>query len=144
MTKTGEHILMVMFEQMAELDIQPSDLHNVTFVTDQATNMKKALEQHKRLPCIMHCINTALKHTFKEEFIFENVPAIFHFIQAVRKVVGYMKRSGLVTRLEKTLVPDIETRWNSMYLMLQSFHPQREQIETILKDVNKQELMTVS
>lgn len=141
-TKTGANILTEIYEQMAELDITPTQLQNVTFVTDQGPNIKKALENHKRCPCIMHCINTVLRHTLNEKFLSDEIPDVFHSIQTARKVVGFMKRSGLVTRLEKSLLPDIETRWNSVYMMLDSFHNQRDQIKNILKDVMKEEKMT--
>ncbi|XP_049790115.1 uncharacterized protein LOC126195531 [Schistocerca nitens] len=120
--KTGEHIITEIHEQMAELQITSSELRQVTFDTDQGANIKKGLEAHKRLPCVMHCINTALRHTFNEGFLVDEIPAAYDSILTIRKLVGFMKRSGLVARLDKTLHHDVETRWNSVYMMLDSFH----------------------
>ena len=76
--KTGENIISEIEEQMLELQIYPDEIKKVTFVTDQGSNIRKALENHKRLPCLMHCINTSLRHTLDETFLINEVPNIFH------------------------------------------------------------------
>lgn len=134
-SKTGENILLEIQEQMSMLDI--TDLKNITFVTDQGSNIKKALENYKRLSCLAHCLNTSLRHTLDETFLNEEVPDVFFSIQSARRIVGYMKRSGLVVHLEKTLKQDIETRWNSIFILLNSFHTQYEEIANILLEKNK-------
>lgn len=106
--KTGENILKELQDQLEDISITPAELNKVIFVTDQGSNIRKALQNYERLPCIVHCINTSLRHTLDERFLNEEVSQIFLSIQSARKIVGFMKRSGLVTRLKKTLKQDVD------------------------------------
>lgn len=93
----------------------------------------------------MHCINTALRHTLNETFLIDEVPSVFSFNSKRTKncELGlYMKRSGLVSRLPRTLHADIETRWNSIYMLLNSFHSQYQEVWNIMHEKGKHEIIS--
>lgn len=140
-SKTGANIKEELLGQLAEIGISSEDLFKVTFVTDQGSNIKKALQMYDRLPCLAHCLNTVLRHTFHEEnFLKTEVPQVYAAIQTVRKIVGLMKRSGLVSRLERTLHQDVDTRWSSIYTMLNSIHKQQDGVLQLLRDSERVDL----
>lgn len=53
---------------------------------------------------------------------------IINLIHASKSLVGYMKRTGDVNKLSKTVVQEIEIRWNTRLLMLISIEEQFEEI----------------
>lgn len=125
-----------MQEQLAAIDIISSELDKVTFVTDQGSNIRKALQKYERLPCLAHCLSTTLRHTLDDKSLKEEVSDVSLSIESARKIVGFMKRSGLVSRLEKTLKNDVETRWNSVFMLLNSVQCQYEEVKNILSEKN--------
>jgi len=92
-------------------------------------NIKKALEQNTRVNCAAHMLSNILKATFDNKFISgedgrsETVP-IFKLIQAAKALVGYMKRTGDNNKISKTLIQELEIRWNTSLLMLMSIEEQ--------------------
>ena len=59
---------------------------------------------------------------------------VLHVLQTVEKckeVVGFFKRSGLNSTLECTLKQEVETRWNSMLLTLESFFAKPNQFQQV-------------
>jgi hypothetical protein len=84
----------------AELDIFEEHLRNTTFISDNGSNMIKALKTYKRLPCIAHILNTVLKHTFDPKFLEPTLPSVSQCIKAAKGTVAYMKKTGLVVRLQ--------------------------------------------
>ena len=53
-----------------------------------------------------------------------------------------MKRSGLVSRLPRSLHADIETRWNSIYTLLKSFNSQYQDVWNIINEMGKHEIIS--
>lgn len=74
-------------------------------------------------------LSNILKATFDNKFISgedgrsETVP-IFKLIQAAKALVGYMKRTGDNNKISKTLIQELEIRWNTSLLMLMSIEEQ--------------------
>ena len=72
------------------------------------------------LSCAAHNINLVLSHTFADMpsgFVYQTIDET---LQNCAELVTYMKRSGLNVKLEKKLVQQVETRWNSKLAMLES------------------------
>lgn len=114
-------------------------LSKVIWVTDQGSNIKKALEQNTRVNCAAHMISNILKATFDNKFISgedgrsETVP-IFKLIQAAKALVGYMKRTGDNNKISTTLIQELEIRWNTRLLMLMPIEEQFQEIKDLYKD----------
>ena len=80
---------------MAKFRFPADYFDNLTFVTDEAANMKKALNERKRFGCFAHVVSTGLKHTFDEQHLKEKLPEVYDTIQGAKALVTYMKHSGL-------------------------------------------------
>lgn len=75
-----------------------------------------------RYNCSAHLLNTVLRNTFNFKTFILNIQPIIEIIDKVKKTVTYLKQSGKVAQLEKTVLQDIETRWNSKCMMLKSVY----------------------
>lgn len=84
------------------------------------SNIIKALEPYRRLSCLDHLINTVLRHGLHADALSENVPDIGETISAAKALVRYLKQSGLVAQLSKTMLQMGETRFSTVYLTLKS------------------------
>ncbi|XP_074603936.1 E3 SUMO-protein ligase ZBED1-like [Brevipalpus obovatus] len=104
--------------------------HNqvVACVTDNGANVKKAVcdlfGQARHIPCFAHTLNLLVKDAINRTGNFREV------LQKVRTIVQYFKQSGpAADELRKVqpmgrilkLKQDVETRWNSSYLMLNRY-----------------------
>ncbi|KAL4088553.1 hypothetical protein QTP88_023646 [Uroleucon formosanum] len=132
-TKTGENIKKFMinaFTQLTEIaegNNSSELMDNLTFVTDQGTNIVNALRSFKRLNCSAHLINTVLRNLFDIKFLSHtddsgSVPLqpIIHLFNECKNLVKFMKSSGKNSQLSTVLVQEVETRWNTRLLMLES------------------------
>ncbi|KAL4119444.1 hypothetical protein QTP88_012253 [Uroleucon formosanum] len=132
-TKTGENIKKFMinaFTQLTEIaegNNSSELMDNLTFVTDQGTNIVNALRSFKRLNCSAHLINTVLRNLFDITFLSHtddsgSVPLqpIIHLFNECKNLVKFMKSSGKNSQLSTVLVQEVETRWNTRLLMLES------------------------
>lgn len=134
--KTGENIRKCLKTFFLPWNIEPAEtnvLSRLTWVTDQGSNIKSALESFERINCSAHMLNNVLKHTFDNKFLLGNnercvTLPIFKMINAIKSLVGYMKRTGDVNKLSKTLTQEIDIRWNTRLLMLISVGDQYEEI----------------
>lgn len=70
------------------------------------------------------------------------IPEICELIEASKKLVKYFKHSELNKKLTKSLKQHIKTRWNSIYIMLQSIFDVQNEVKTLL--LNKNELNRIS
>lgn len=140
--KTGENIKKCLKQFFVAWDMIPGEvnpLSKVIWVTDQGSNIKKALEQNTRVNCAAHMISNILKATFDNKFISGEdgksvtVP-IFKLIQASKALVGYMKRTGDNNKISKTLIQELEIRWNTRLLMLMSIEEQFQEIKDLYKE----------
>ncbi|XP_046987011.1 uncharacterized protein LOC124568623 [Schistocerca americana] len=130
--KTGSNIRNELEDGLETMGVSREDIAKITFVTDQGTNIVKALEVYQRLPCMAHGINTVLKHVLSEQFLKENVPNILAILNTVRDTVSYFKRRGLCVRLNSSLKQWVSTRWNSYFDMLVSVHSQTDSVKAVL------------
>ena len=104
----------------------------VTFVTDRGANMLAALKEFSHLSCCDHLINTILSHLFdiKEDDV---TPKIKTLLIGSKELVKYFKKSGLMRHLPTTLKQEVNTRWNTMYNLLESVSKNYDQIVHILQ-----------
>ena len=82
------------------------------WVTDQGSNIIKALEPYRRLSCLDHGLHA--------DALADNVPDIGGTISAAKGLVRFLKQSGLVAHLSKTVLQMGETRFSTVYLTLKS------------------------
>ncbi|KAF0298559.1 Transposable element Hobo transposase [Amphibalanus amphitrite] len=96
------------------------DVDKCKFTTDSASNNISAFRAMGLLSCAAHNINLVLAHTFDEmpkDFVYETIDET---IKNSSELVTFMKRSGLNAKLNKKLVQQVKTRWNSKLAMLRS------------------------
>ncbi|KAG5265223.1 hypothetical protein AALO_G00262780 [Alosa alosa] len=114
--------------------LDPCSLNQIVWVTDQGSNIVKALEPYRRLSCLDHLINTVLRHGLQTDALADNAPDIGETISAAKGLVRYLKQSGLVTQLSKTVLQMGETQFSTVYLTLKSvldIYPElQEKLET--------------
>lgn len=135
--KTGENIKHMLFKKFQDIGFDGSLFKELRFVTDQGASIVFALNQYERYDCCAHVINTILRNTFKDDFVSESLPEIKNLFSPCKTLVTYMKQSGLMNMLPKTLHQEIETRWNSRLLMLTSIQEQFENTLEILFNRNE-------
>ena len=100
----------------------------VCVVTDNAANIVNAINEcdWRHIPCYAHTLNLAVKDALQDA---DNVRALF---LKCRELVGFFHRSSRAASVLKqqcevdrritrrTLIQDVETRWNSSVYMLSS------------------------
>lgn len=74
--------------------------------------------------------STILEHTTKPGN--QKGEAVTEFIHASRHLVSHFNRSGLQSRLQKSLKGDVEMRWNRKLLMFKTISKQWDRIYAIL------------
>lgn len=111
------------------------------FVTDQGSNIQSALSigyGFSRIACACHCLATAVRHALPDGPCDKGDSAelrnLLANITAVKSLVQCFKRSGLNAMLQKTLLQENNTRWNTMLMMLESVIGQKETIREFLKE----------
>ena len=129
--KTGENIRSFILNNILKDYLSTAEaedfLMSSVIVTDNGANIVKALKSYKRLPCMCHNINLLVEGLIKD------FPTnIRNTIAEVKALVTFFKHSGLNSRLTKTLKQDVSTRWNSLYLMIESFNDMFDELEHIL------------
>lgn len=130
---TGQNILNKLNGIFNEFEI---DIQNVVFVTDRGSNIKAALCNLERANCMDHIINNVLQGSF------ENMDSIKFIITSCRKLVKFFKIANLNAELEVTLKSDNSTRWNSVYMMMDSIKRNWPKINEIL--INRGETNRIS
>lgn len=121
--KTGKNIRRELVRLLVNrFGLEPSSLSRIVWVTDQGSNIVKALEPYKRLSCLDHVINTVLRHGLDKDALSANAPDIGETISAAKNVVRFIKQSGLAAQLSKTVLQMGETRFSTVYLTLKSVH----------------------
>ena len=130
--KTGENILNHIRSILDEFHILQK-LNSSVFVTDNGANVVAAFKQYKRLSCACHNLNLVMEDVLKKKPISE----LKALIDSSKKLVKYFKHSTLNTKLSKTLKQDINTRWNSIFIMLSSIHEVQDEVKRVLIDKNE-------
>nr|XP_039258799.1 uncharacterized protein LOC120335369 [Styela clava] len=119
--KTGKNIRRELVWLLVNtFGLEQSSLSRIVWVTNQGSNIVKALEPYKRISCLDHVINTVLRHGLDKDALSENAPDIGETITAVKSVVRFTKQSGLAAQLSKTVLQMGETRFSTIYLTLKS------------------------
>jgi hypothetical protein len=114
-------------------------LSKVIWVTDQGSNIKKALELNTRVHCAAYMISNILKATFDNKFISSEdgksvTMPIFKLIHAAKALAGYIKRTGDNNKISKTLIQELKIKWNTRLLMLMSIEEQFQEIKNLYKE----------
>lgn len=97
--KTGDNIKKCQQNFFMAWDMIPGEvnpLSKIIWVTDQSSNIKKALEQYTRVNCVAYMFSNILKATFDTKFLFgkdgkKETRPIFKLLLAAKTLVGYMK-----------------------------------------------------
>ncbi|XP_055904691.1 zinc finger BED domain-containing protein 4-like [Eupeodes corollae] len=126
---TGKHISETLINIIAEFRLT-NKVHMV--IRDNACNMQSAMRlgNFASIGCVAHTLQLVI-----HEIIFKSDP-MMDIIKKCRKIVGHFKRSEQACRYLKqfqetcdlprhTLIQDVETRWNSTYLMLERLMEQK-------------------
>ncbi|KAG4073225.1 hypothetical protein HA402_013485 [Bradysia odoriphaga] len=116
--KSGRNIMGELKKRFKKMKFDPKLLRKVTFVTDQGSNMVKALKRpFKRINCRAHLLSTILRNTFSSD----DLPLIIlKTLTRCKKIVRYLKQSGKINELSKCVVQDCGTRWNYKLDMIKS------------------------
>jgi hypothetical protein len=91
-------------------------------VTDNAKNIINALKGRNWVSFCGHNLYLIIENSFKSEK--ENIRTIMKNIEKVKDLVTLMKRKGIVRKFAenfKSIPQSIETRFNSIYLILKTF-----------------------
>ena len=108
-------------------------------VTDNASNIKGAIRIHKwnHLSCFAHTLNLIVSDSLRDT---DEVASV---IKLIKNIVSYFHKSskasdklGIIqARLNlphHKLIQDVDTRWNSVFYMLERYLEQEEAIQTTL------------
>lgn len=112
----GEVLIKHIVNIFKEYDLTEETVkENVLFISDRGSNIKFGLIKagYIRLTCYAHIIHNLVSAILKEE----TVSAI---IKKCTELCSYMKNSGLNKELKTTLKMCVSTRWNSVYIMINS------------------------
>ncbi|XP_060665471.1 zinc finger BED domain-containing protein 4-like isoform X1 [Drosophila nasuta] len=144
---TSEYVNTLLEEACAEFNIDK--MKWTTLTTDSASNMKCAaklfLGLNKHVPCFAHSINLVVDETIKEICSFSSI------VDKIKRVVMQFKHSpammdqlrkaqtdeGIPEGKIKTLIQNVDTRWNSCLDMMESFLGLANKVALIL--LNKSE-----
>ncbi|KAK3890989.1 hypothetical protein Pcinc_005154 [Petrolisthes cinctipes] len=142
---TAENIANYIRRVCEEWDI----FHKVCcIVTDNGANIVAAVTkclQVKHVPCFAHTLNlvvqSAMKNSEEVRHVREKVRAIVtffhHSVKASDKLAEVQEEKGFH---KKKLITDVDTRWNSVYYMLERFEDQYEVITTTLCLLGKHQM----
>lgn len=112
----------------ATLDEFNCSLDRGIIVTDRGSNMKAAFRTTDHIFCINH-----LLHNIVEKSINENLE-IKELCVKCTKLVKYFKISGANAQLTTTLKSFSQTRWNTMFYLLQSVQNNWVEVGNILQE----------
>ncbi|CAF2999603.1 unnamed protein product [Rotaria sp. Silwood2] len=111
------------------------DLCHIVFVTDNGSNMVKALECDAHLRCVCHCINLAVQ---------QSIPVCEQLVNTVgscQSLVTHFKKCELQNKLTTSLKKDVDTRWNSIVEMLNSVDKVYNEILAVLAERKEEHLV---
>lgn len=111
----------------------------VAVVTDNAANMVAAVHKAgwRHHPCFAHTLNLVVKDSLK------NVPEMVKVLEKCSAIVSFFHHSSKATEklrdiqkqleiAEHKLIQSVETRWNSVFYMLERLYEQNEAVTTAL------------
>ena len=86
--KTGDNIKREIVKLLVtKFGFDPLSLSKIVWVTDQGSNIIKALQTYIRIDCQDHVLNTALKHGLDNEALVLDAPNIAETLTAARDLV---------------------------------------------------------
>ena len=119
----------------------------ICVIKDNARNIKKAakLQKWNRLSCFAHTLNLIVTNALKQ------VPDLEDVIQSVKNIVCFFHKSSKASDKLKViqesldisihkLIQHVETRWNSVFYMLERYLEQQEAIRTTLCLLDRNDL----
>ncbi|KAL7380417.1 hypothetical protein ABVT39_017576 [Epinephelus coioides] len=132
--KTGENIRKELPQQLVTvLGFDASVMNNVVWVTDQGANVVAALRPYRHLACQDHLYNTVLRHALNTEELAEEVQEVAETLLAAKTLVRYIKQSGQVSQLPKTVKQMAETRYSTVFLTLESIQSVYAELQELLQ-----------
>lgn len=132
--KSGENIERELVKQLKKFLNMDINIENLHFVTDQGTNMLAALRNYKRIDCAAHLLNTVLRNVLKNI----NSETLLDTLTATKSLVTFLKQSGLSGKLPRTVHQQVDTRWSSLFGMIDSVLSQMEEIRLLLEERDQQ------
>ncbi|CAM4307043.1 unnamed protein product [Leuciscus chuanchicus] len=138
-SQTGEVVAEEISDILEEFEI---DLSKIVAVTvDNAGNMDIAIKklQILKIGCFAHTLNLAAQKMYK-------IASIDKWAARIRAVVVWFKRSSMSKTVltekqqllglpQHSLILDVKTRWNSLYLMIERFMEQYPAIHAAALDL---------
>lgn len=88
---------------------------DLVFVTDRGGNLVNSLDGYDRRNCLNHFINNVAKEAITRSEKVEDIK------NRVVRVIKFLKCNGRSANLSHNLVSFAPTRWNSFYMVLDSF-----------------------
>ncbi|KAK9979048.1 hypothetical protein ABG768_012495 [Culter alburnus] len=111
--------------------LDPSSLNRIVWVTDEGSNIIKALEPYRRLSCFDHLINTVLRHGLHANALSENTPDIGETISSVQDIYSELREKlenrGEVERNEN-IAPDL---LSFLVTFLEPFYNSQRELERL-------------
>ncbi|XP_039520167.1 E3 SUMO-protein ligase ZBED1-like [Pimephales promelas] len=137
-SQTGEVVAEEISDILEEFEIEPIKIVAVT--VDNAGNMDVAIKklQILKIGCFAHTLNLAAQKIYK-------IASIDKWAARIRAVVVWFKRSSMSKTVltekqnllglpQHSLILDVKTRWNSLYLMIERFMEQYPAIQAAALD----------
>lgn len=122
--KDGAYLRQIIDEKLMEYGLaEHSD--NLVFISDRGGNIRLALRNLLRLNCFPHFANNIVKYGCAVE-------SVDNLVKSCASLVKYFKFNGLNNMLEKSLKSAISTRFNYIYMMLESIDNNWDTIKDIL------------
>lgn len=122
-----EHILTILsWYGFTENDVKSS----IYFITDRGSNFK-AMDKVERANCYAHMLHNIVKAMCKDI-------ELSVIIKNARDLVSYIKKVGLNYRCDLRLKSYCETRWSTVYMMLNSVLSKFDDIYKVLEERQRQ------
>ena len=67
--------------------LDPCSLNRIVWVTDQGSNIVRALEPYRRISCLDHLINTVLRHGLQTDALADSTHDVGETISAAKGLV---------------------------------------------------------
>lgn len=120
--KSGEYIKSKIMQFMTEFRLLDCLENNLIFVSDRGTNMVSSMHNFKNIHCFAHMMNNTVGKIFEK---IRDVPEnqqrwAYRMVNAITSIVKYFKSSGLNVLFKPALKSNVSTRWNSVFMMLDS------------------------
>ncbi len=129
--KTGDNIRRELQHQLVSvLGFDACVMNKVVWVTDQGSNMIAALAPYHRLDCQDHVYNTVLRRALDCDELRDCAPEITQTLLAAKTLVRYVKQTGIINQLTKTVRQMSDTRFSTVFLTLDSI----KQVYTELRE----------